>query len=181
MTHAPGPYVWRVDVGGTVIKSSDKIVGTERKALWGFDASEVLGDFARLCALDVVHLWDCPDVVAQFLKTGDPDIRVAARAAAHDAVHDAAPPDAARAAARAAAQTAVSYAAWDAAWATAQATAQATARYAARDAAWATARYAARGAAWATVRYAASYAAGKKQNNRLIRMLMNEAKLRGIR
>jgi hypothetical protein len=58
--------------------------------------------FARTQAMSVAHLWDAPDVVAEFLMTGDESIRAAAR-------------DAARAAARAAAWAAARDAARDAA------------------------------------------------------------------
>jgi len=109
----------------------DKISATERKYLWGFDATDTLWRFARLCALDVVHLWDAPDIVVRYLKTGDESIRDAAW-------------DAARAAAR--------FAARDAAWA--------AARAAARAAAWDAARAAARAAAWDAARAAARDAAG---------------------
>ena len=40
--------------------------------------------FARWCALQVVHLWGCPDIVRKYLVTGDDGVR----AAASDAVSD---------------------------------------------------------------------------------------------
>ena len=84
-----------------------------------FDATEPLRSFARQCALDVIHLWDAPAVVRQYLETGDESLRdaarYAARAAAWDAARDAAW-DAARDAAWAAAWDAARAAAWDAAW-----------------------------------------------------------------
>jgi len=125
LRHAPGPVVCRVEVGGEIIEGGGKLVCTRRKILWRYDASKVLRKFARLCALDVTHLWDPPDVVLRWLRTGDESIRDAAGDAARTA---------ARAAARDAAGDAARDAARDAAWATAWA--------AARDAAWA--------AAWAT-------------------------------
>ena len=39
----------------------------------------MLRKFARLCALDVIDCWDAPDVVIEYLKTGDEFIRNAAR------------------------------------------------------------------------------------------------------
>ena len=97
--YAPGHTICRVEVGGDVIHGGDKMVASERTILWRINGEEVLRDFARRCALDVVHLWDAPDVVVRYLKTGDDSLRDAAR-------------DAARAAAWAAARDA----AWDAAW-----------------------------------------------------------------
>ena len=118
LKYAPGPYLWRVKLGGTIVTGDDKLVATERTHLWGFDATDMLRKFARLCALDVVHLWDCPDVVKRFLETGDESLR----AAAWDATVDAA---------WAAADSA--WAAADAAWTAARASAGAAAD-AARDA-----------------------------------------------
>ena len=87
--------------------------------------------------MSVIHLWDAPDVVRQYLETGDESLRDAAQAAAQVAVWDAA--QAARAtrdaaqAARDAAQAAraTRAAAWDAARAT-----RAAARAATQAAAW---------------------------------------------
>ena len=45
----------------------------------------VLREFARWCALSVAHLWDMPDVVRQYLQTGNEEIRAAAGDAAGDA------------------------------------------------------------------------------------------------
>ena len=71
LRYAPGPVVWRVEVRGEIIRGRDKLCASERTYLWGYDASDVLRKFARMCALDVVHLWDAPDVVVRYLKTGD--------------------------------------------------------------------------------------------------------------
>ena len=38
----------------------------------------------------MAHLWDCPDIVRQYLETGDESIREAAHAAAWDAARAAA-------------------------------------------------------------------------------------------
>lgn len=134
LRYAPGPYLWRVEVSGDVIDGGDKICGRARTALWGFDATNLLRSFARKCALDVVHLWDAPNVVIEFLKTGR-DLRAAARDAATAAARDAADA-AADAAAWAAADAAARDAAWAAAWAAVRDAADAAARAAARDAAW---------------------------------------------
>jgi len=90
--------------------------------------------FARWCALQVIHLWNCPDVVKQYLETGDEGLRDAAHAAALNATHAAA-----LNAARSAAWNAVRDAALDAAWNAALA--------AVRDAAW-NAAWSVGGAAW---------------------------------
>ena len=78
LKYAPGPIIYRVEGSGTVIphgKPIDKYACSERTYLaGGLDASEILRKFARLCALDVIHLWDAPDVVVRYLKTGDETI-----------------------------------------------------------------------------------------------------------
>jgi hypothetical protein len=113
---------------GEHIFDQDKLVCRERTIVSRIDTTELLREYARLCAMSVVHLWDAPSVVKEYLKTGNESIRKAARDAAW----------AAREVARDAARSAV-WAAW------------AAARDAARDAAWAAraARDAAGDAAWA--------------------------------
>ncbi len=180
--HATGPYLWRVS-----------IVGDEITTLWGFDATDVLRRFARKCALDVIHLWDAPDVVVRFLKTGDESLREAAKDAAKDAARSAGTSGAAGRdiwnaidAAWYAGRSAY-WAAWpdtgDAAWF--------AARSSARDAVWAVATDAwdaAGGPAWDAAAWgvmtvawhAARHAAQAKQNRRLTSMAIAEAKRLGV-
>ena len=170
LSYAPGCYVWRVEVSGTIVHGDDKLVATERTALWGFDATKLVQDFARRCVLDVIHLWNPPDVVVKFLETDDPSLvtaaaRAAARAAAAraDAARAIVYAHAARAAAYAAyAVTEVTFAAGDAARAATSAAAATAARaYTAADAV----------AAYA----AAADDARIKQNRRLTSMVVAEA------
>ena len=79
-----------------------------------YGATEVLGSFARKCALDVAHLWDAPPVVKRYLRTGDKSIRAVARDAAMDAAWTLAA-HAASAAAEAAGDAASEIPAWEAA------------------------------------------------------------------
>jgi hypothetical protein len=115
LSYATGPVVTLVECSGEIVEHGipvDKIACSNRVALWGYDATEELRYFARWCALEVIYLWpDAPDVVREYLETGDEEIWDAARAAARDAAWAAA-----RAAARAAAGAAAWAAAWDAAW-----------------------------------------------------------------
>ena len=150
LNYAPGPIVCRVELIGETLHDTDKAVAYERRVIAMIDATDILRKFARLCALDVVHLWNAPEIVVKYLKTGDESLRDAARVAARVAAWDAAGAaardaawDAARGAARGAAWDAARGAAWDAAWG------------AAGDAAWA----------------AAEAAAGDKQNRRLTAMM----------
>ena len=138
LTYAPGNLLHKVELRGDLLPHGgpvDKWAGRERNIVATIEAGELLFAFARSCALDVVHLWDAPAVVKNYLATGNPAIRDAARAAAGDAARDAAW-DAAWAAAWVAARDAAGAAAWAAAWAAAGAAAW----DAARDAAWAAAR-----------------------------------------
>ena len=117
LAYAPEQTLHRVRLRGIADEEDDKLVANERKIIWTIDGDTmdgILREFSRWCALQVIHLWDAPDVVVQYLKTGDESIRDAAR-------------DAAWAAARAAARAAAWDAAWDVAWASAS------------DAAWASA------------------------------------------
>ena len=113
LTYAPGETLCLVEISGDVVepksgKHTDKGISTKRKIVARMDATKLLRYFARMQALSVIHLnEDLPEVVCDYLMTGDEDIRDAARAAAWDA-------------ARAAA--------WDAAWDAARAAAWAAAR-----------------------------------------------------
>jgi len=108
--YAPGSVLCRVEVDGTILRDTDKLVASRRRIVARMDATDLLRLFARQCASDVLHLWDAPDVVRQYLATGDETLR-----------------DAACAAAAAAGWDAVGAAAWVAAWAAARAAAGAAA------------------------------------------------------
>ena len=131
LQYAPGENLCLVECGGVVLHQNDKLVCTERTIIARMDATHMLRYYARMQALSVVHLWDAPDSVLDYLMTGDEATRAAARAAAWAAARDAAR-DAAWAAASAAARAAAWAAARDAAWAAAWAAARDAARDAAR-------------------------------------------------
>jgi hypothetical protein len=146
----------RVELGGTIIRDTDKSVAQTRTiiAMLGAErTTTLLRDFARWCALQVIDLWDAPDVVRQYLETGDETLRASARDAAASAVAWSA--SAAASAHNAASAVAWSAAAW-AAGAAADAAAWAAAK-AAAAAAWA-AGAAADAAAWAAAKAAAAAA-----------------------
>jgi len=168
----------RVTLGGTVLHDDDKSVANERTVgtMLDADATEkLLRDFARWCALQVIHLWDAPDIVRQYLETGDESLRAAAWAAARDAAWAAA-----RSAARAAARDAAGDAAGAAARDAARAAARAAARSAARAAARAAARDAAGDAAGAAARDAARDAAGDAAWDAAIEKYATELERRAI-
>jgi len=171
LQYAPGSTICCVEIDGEMLTESDKVCARRRKILWRIDGDEILRAFARGCALQVIHLWDAPAVVREYLETGDETKRVAAGAAAWAAAWVAAGAAAWAAAGAAAGDTAMGAAraaAWDTAWAAARAAARAAAWAAARAAAWDTARGAARAAAVAAA-WAAAWGA---QNDKLTEMVM---------
>ena len=85
LNYAPGPIICRVEMGGEIHTTRDKCVAETREVLWMADADQTLRHFARLCALDVIHLWEAPDVVVLYLKTGDKSLREASWAASREA------------------------------------------------------------------------------------------------
>ena len=109
LDYAPGPILYRVRLSGAIVHGDDKACATRRTYLAEIDATEMLRAFARACALDVIHLWNAPEIVRRYLETGDETIRAAAWAAAWAAGAEAA-------------ATAAAWAAWaaaGAAWAAA--------------------------------------------------------------
>jgi hypothetical protein len=124
LQYCKGTVICEVTLGGEVVHGDDKSAAQERTVLrmtTPEQGEKILREFARWCALSVAHLWNMPDVVRQYLETGDESIRDAARVAARDA-------------ARAVAGAAVRDAAWAAAWAAARDAAGAAAWAAAGDA-----------------------------------------------
>ena len=155
MMNAPGSILSRVECKEITDECDDKLVCRRRRVIATIDATKILQKFARMCALDVIHLWDAPDVVVRYLKTGDESLRDAARIPAWDA-------SSARASGAASSAEA---AAMDAAWA---------AWAAARSAAWAAARSAAWAAALDAARAAAKDVAMQGKRVRLARMVTQE-------
>ena len=72
LNYAPGPVLCLVEVGGTIIKSDDKLVSTERTIIARLDARELLRYFARMTALSVINNWldPVPEAVLDWLMTG---------------------------------------------------------------------------------------------------------------
>ena len=128
LQYAPGPILCLVECDGDIHHQRDKLVCRRRRIVARRDATEGLRYFARMQALSVAHLWEPPDVVLDYLMTGDEVNRDAARAAALSAAWAAA-----RAAALSAAWAAARDAAWSAAWSAAWAAARAAARAAVRS------------------------------------------------
>lgn len=110
---APGCMLHLVELDEKIIRhGGDKVVTSRRKILATIDATGLLRDYARWCALRVIDKWDAPEVVKRYLETGDDTLRSEAAWAAWTA--RAAWTEAAWAAARAA-RTAAADAPWTAA------------------------------------------------------------------
>ncbi len=127
LQYASSNILYRVELSGVIEHGADKSCATKREYLYRIDIGEILRKFAYERALNVAHLWDAPQIVLDYLGSGNEGLRAAANDAANDAAWDAAW-TAAWAAAWAAADDAANDAAWDAAWA--------AANDAANDAAW---------------------------------------------
>ena len=127
LEYAPGATLCMVDCAQIEAEQDDKLVCRKRRIVKRIDATDLLWAMSRWSALQVIHLWDAPAVVREFLEAGEESKRAAAwdaaRAAAWAAAWDAARA-AARAAAWAAAWAAAGDAAWDAAWDAARAAAK---------------------------------------------------------
>jgi len=85
--YARGLIVWRVKASGEIITGNNKLVCSERTYVaGGIDVSGVLQKFIRLCVLDAKCLWDAPDVLIRYLRTGNKSLQEDALKAAIDAV-----------------------------------------------------------------------------------------------
>ena len=160
---ATSNVVTRVLCCGDILEAEDgdKLCCTERYTVAAADAEQVLRAWSRWCALEVAHLWDMPDVVRQYLETGDESIGDAARNALKDVAWDAV-----TAVARDTAWCAVR-AACSASWATAKA----TAREAAEATKWAVTIASGRAAAKAAARAAFIERANEKLEAMLLELL----------
>lgn len=102
LNYAPGQILCLVDIGGQIVEDEDKLVGTERTIIRRIDATKLLRYFARMQAVSALDHWEDnpPDVVLDWLMTGDVSLRSAAWSAAWSAAAESAAWSAARSAAR---------------------------------------------------------------------------------
>ena len=77
LQYAPGPNLAVVEVDGEILRGTDKLVASRRRIVRRIDATDLLFRFARAEALKVIHLWDAPPVVREFLETGEESKRAA--------------------------------------------------------------------------------------------------------
>ena len=84
--------LWRVEIGGDVLRGDDKLAGTERTALWCLDADSTLRRFAFLTALEILPA-NVDQCIREYLELADratDDQRAAAYRAAYWAASTAA-------------------------------------------------------------------------------------------
>ena len=82
LMYAPGPVLCLVDCDEIDAEENDKLVCRRRRIVARFDATALMRTFARQCALDVIHLWDAPQVVREYLTTGDESLKASTEIAA---------------------------------------------------------------------------------------------------
>ena len=125
LQYAPGATLCLIEYGGKVVMGNDKGVCSRRRIIARMDATELLRFYARMQAVKVLEYWDTepPEVVCDYLMTGDESARSAARSAAWSAAESAA--ESARSAAR--------RAAWSAAWSAAESAAESARRAASAE------------------------------------------------
>ncbi|MBM3347440.1 MAG: hypothetical protein FJY55_13230 [Betaproteobacteria bacterium] len=82
LQYAPGNTICRVRLSGQRLNARDKMVAARRTILWRIDAADMLAKFARLCALDVIHLWTPPPTLREWLETSNPRLRARVQAVA---------------------------------------------------------------------------------------------------
>jgi len=173
LRYAPGSMVYRVEIWGNVDSGDDKICGTHRRYLWGFNASDVLYEASRRFALANIEkikpFTDQKqyDLIIKWLHTGEEEIRSAAQSAADSA-------------ARSSSWSALWSAARSAARSAAQSAAQSAADSAARGAADSAADSAVWSAADSAARSAARSSSWSAQNDLLALMVYEEAERLGL-
>jgi len=88
LQYAPGEMLHQVELRGSIVPHGepvDKFAASERKIVATINCTPILRLFARRVALDVIHLWDAPQIVREYLETGDESKRDAAGDAARAA------------------------------------------------------------------------------------------------
>ncbi len=110
LQYAPGPWLDLVEYDGDIERQTDKWVARRRRTIKRVDLTDTLRYFARMQALSAIMSApaNVPDVVLDWLMTGDESLKSAAESAAWSAAWSAAE-SAARSAAESAARSVASY------------------------------------------------------------------------
>ena len=85
LKYAASNNIWIVELSGEMEIGDDKIAATKRTYIKRVAAEKILFECSRRFALSVAHLWDMPEVVREFLETGELTLRAAAGEAAGEA------------------------------------------------------------------------------------------------
>ena len=75
LVYSQGPELWRVELGGEVVRFGDNMCAREATYLANFNASKLLEAYMITCARDVAHLWDAPDIITEYFESGDESLR----------------------------------------------------------------------------------------------------------
>ena len=70
LQYAPGTILHQVELGGKIVEHGspvDKYAAQKRKIIATINAEAIMRMFARRVALDVIHLWDAPTIVKEYL------------------------------------------------------------------------------------------------------------------
>ena len=99
LQYAPGARLHLVELADVVNQQSDKVVARKRKIIASIDATKLLRYFARIQAVSCLDAWtdNPPDVVLDYLMTGDESIQAAAAESAARSAAESAARSAARA------------------------------------------------------------------------------------
>lgn len=74
--NASGKHLFYCRLEGSVIHGEDKSVASQRTYLaGGIDVSDVLRNFAKRYALDMVHFWDAPQIAIDYLNSDTEELR----------------------------------------------------------------------------------------------------------
>ena len=165
LEYAPGPLACKVELGGTIVRDSDKLVASQKTLLAAVNVERELRLFAADCAEHVLHIFELEypnndrprKAIAAARDYADGRIDYAAMVAAKSAAEWAA--ESAAAARAAAARAAAMVAAKSAAMVAAKSAAMVAAKSAARAAAESAAAARAAAAEWAAAMVAARTAA----------------------
>ena len=71
LNYAPGFTLCLVDLDGEILEQGDKCCASKRLIISRFNSKPLCLQFVRDVASDVLHLWDAPQAVKDFLATGE--------------------------------------------------------------------------------------------------------------
>lgn len=85
LKYAKGHLLHKVELAGEIYKESNSIFAERRRFVATIDVTELMYEFARGCAWGVIDQWGAPEVVLEYLESGEEFWRLEARAEANKA------------------------------------------------------------------------------------------------